>query len=83
MLTATACLTLLKQLTMIEINHKMFKNVHLWQHTDPYLYQLKVTVLDEQGAVVEIVPYQFGFRRVEMKNKIMLLNGKRISFERC
>ncbi|WP_203651922.1 glycoside hydrolase family 2 TIM barrel-domain containing protein [Secundilactobacillus yichangensis] len=62
----------------IEINHQMFPNVHLWQHTDPYLYQLKVTVQDEHGKVIEIVPYKFGFRRVEMKNKIMLLNGKRI-----
>ncbi|KRN02294.1 Beta-galactosidase [Levilactobacillus senmaizukei DSM 21775 = NBRC 103853] len=55
------------------INH-----VHLWDHHDPYLYQLQIEVLDAAGHLIEVVPYQVGFRRVEMKDKIMQLNGQRI-----
>ncbi len=55
-----------------------FDQVHLWQHVDPYLYSLKVTLLDSNGDVLEVVPYDFGFRRFELKDKVMLLNGKRL-----
>lgn len=53
-------------------------DVHLWQHTDPYLYHLQITVLNEKGKIIEIVPYDFGFRRFELKDKVMLLNGQRL-----
>lgn len=53
-------------------------DVHLWQHTDPYLYHLQITVLNEKGEIIEIVPYDFGFRRFELKDKVMLLNGQRL-----
>jgi len=55
------------------VNH-----VHLWNHHDPYLYRLEVTLLDADSQVVEVVPYPVGFRRIEMKDKIMQLNGKRL-----
>ncbi|MTV82332.1 glycoside hydrolase family 2 TIM barrel-domain containing protein [Secundilactobacillus folii] len=61
-----------------EVDHETIPNIHLWQHTDPYLYHLKITVMDEQGDTLEIVPFDFGFRRFEMKDKIMTLNGKRL-----
>ena len=50
--------------------------VTLWDNHNPYLYQLLITVSDENG-VIELVPYKVGFRRVEMKDKMILLNGKR------
>jgi beta-galactosidase len=52
--------------------------VHLWQHHDPYLYQLQIELRDTLGQLVEVVPYQVGFRRIELKNKIMQLNGHRL-----
>ena len=51
--------------------------VTLWNNHNPYLYQLTITVLDEAGNVIEIVPYKVGFRRIEMKDKMILLNGER------
>lgn len=56
------------------------KNVDLWSAEIPNLYNLKVIVQDEQGEVVETVNQKIGFRRFELKDKIMLLNGKRIVF---
>ncbi|KRL93799.1 glycoside hydrolase family 2 TIM barrel-domain containing protein [Levilactobacillus hammesii] len=53
-------------------------HVHLWNHHDPYLYRLLVTLTDATGAVVEVVPYPVGFRRFELKDKVMTLNGERL-----
>lgn len=49
-----------------------------WDHHHPNLYRLLVTVFDEAGEPVELVPVMTGFRRFEIKNKVMLLNGRRL-----
>lgn len=61
--------------------------VHPWSGEDPYLYDLIVTIrkdgAGESGAgdgTVEVIPQQVGFRRFELINKIMCLNGKRLVF---
>ncbi|WEV75945.1 glycoside hydrolase family 2 TIM barrel-domain containing protein [Bifidobacterium sp. ESL0800] len=52
---------------------------HLWSHADPYLYTLTVTVRDARGAVVEVVPQEVGFRRIEIgADKVVRLNGERL-----
>lgn len=53
-------------------------DIRLWDVGKPYLYQLYLKVLNQAGETVEIVPYRIGFRRFEIKNKIMLLNGRRL-----
>ncbi|MDT6979646.1 glycoside hydrolase family 2 TIM barrel-domain containing protein [Levilactobacillus zymae] len=60
------------------IQHVPVPNVHLWDHHDPYLYRLQIEVLDASGRLLEVVPYDVGFRRVELKDKVMLLNGHRL-----
>ncbi len=57
------------------------KEVNLWSAEDPYLYSLYIVIKDKEGNLVEIVPQKVGFRRFEMKDKIMCLNGKRIVFK--
>lgn len=52
--------------------------VKLWHNHHPNLYTLEVALLDESGAVVEIVPQPIGFRRIEIVDKVMLLNGERL-----
>ncbi|MCD7036005.1 DUF4981 domain-containing protein [Metabacillus sp. GX 13764] len=53
----------------------------LWSAEDPYLYRLLLQVYDEDGKLTEAIPENIGFRRFEMKNRVMLLNGKRIVFK--
>ena len=53
----------------------------LWSAEDPQLYDLELTVSDAHGNVQEIIPQKVGFRRFEMKDGIMTLNGKRIVFK--
>ena len=51
-----------------------------WSAESPKLYNLTLHVLDD-GQVVEVVPVKVGFRHFEIKDKLMLLNGKRIVFK--
>ncbi len=53
----------------------------LWSAEEPNLYTLKIEVKNADGAVVEVISQHVGFRRFEMVNGIMTLNGKRIVFK--
>ncbi len=53
----------------------------LWSAEDPYLYQLEIVCRDEAGKTVEYASQAVGFRQFGIKNKRMLLNGKRIVFK--
>ena len=57
------------------------KHPKLWSAEDPYLYHLLIEVQNENGELTEVIPQHVGFRRFEMKNTIMTLNGKRIVFK--
>lgn len=52
----------------------------LWSAEAPNLYDLTVTVRDAEGRIIEVIPQRIGFRRFEMRNGLMTLNGKRIVF---
>ncbi len=53
----------------------------LWSAEEPNLYLLKVILCNKDGDVVEVTTQNVGFRRFEMVDGIMLLNGKRIVFK--
>lgn len=57
------------------------ENPILWSAEDPQLYDLTITVFDDADNITEVIPQRVGFRRFEMKNHIMTLNGKRIVFK--
>ena len=64
-----------------EIYSWTVKNPVLWSAEDPQLYDLTIEVYDEAGNLQEVIPQKAGFRRFEMKDGIMTLNGKRIVFK--
>ena len=55
--------------------------VKRWSAEEPNLYTLYVSVYDASGNLVEVVPQKIGFRKFEMIDKVMHLNGKRIVFK--
>ena len=54
--------------------------IRKWDHSDPALYTVTLTLRDAAGAVQETVPYQTGFRRFGLRDGVMELNGERIIF---
>ncbi|MEO7977570.1 glycoside hydrolase family 2 TIM barrel-domain containing protein [Flavobacterium sp.] len=50
----------------------------LWNNETPNLYTLLLTLNDENGKFVETVSTSIGFRKVELKNGQLLVNGIRI-----
>ncbi len=52
----------------------------LWSAEAPALYCLLLTVKDSAGHIVEVVEQKVGFRRFEIRDGLMLLNGRRIVF---
>ena len=52
-----------------------------WSAEAPNLYELVLEVYDESGKLAEVISQRIGFRRFEMKDGIMLINGKRIVFK--
>ena len=54
--------------------------IRKWDHEDPALYTVTLTLRDAAGALQEAVPYQTGFRRFGLREGVMELNGKRIVF---
>lgn len=53
----------------------------LWSAEVPYLYNMLLEIYDESGNLTEVIPQKIGFRRFEMKDGLMCINGKRIVFK--
>lgn len=52
--------------------------VTCWENQNPYLYTLTVTILEEGGQEIEFIPLSVGFRTIEIRDKVIRLNGKRL-----
>ncbi len=64
-----------KQSSVIRVD-----NPTKWTAETPYLYTLRAT-LKEGGKVTEVVPLKVGFRKIELKNSQLLVNGKPVLFK--
>lgn len=57
------------------------KNPLLWSAEKPNLYEVKIIVKDSHGNETEFISQLAGFRRFELVDGLMKLNGKRIVFK--
>lgn len=62
----------------LKVSFEPVKQVVLWGNKNPYLYKLFVVLEDGQGNVTEAASCDIGFRRIEIKDKVILFNGKRL-----
>ncbi|MCL2197977.1 MAG: DUF4981 domain-containing protein [Defluviitaleaceae bacterium] len=56
------------------------KSPRLWSAEKPNLYSLKVYVKDGTGKLCEFISQDVGFRKFELIDNVMHINGKRIEF---
>ena len=57
------------------------KAPRLWSAEAPHLYTLEISVLTPDGQEAEFIAQKVGFRRFELIDRVMHLNGKRIVFK--
>ncbi len=69
--------------TDVVLNHETEKSVSipvsapkLWSAEEPNLYKLLLTLFDNTGKVIEVIPQQVGFREVKIQDGMLLVNGK-------
>lgn len=46
-----------------------------WTAETPHLYQLHLTLLDAKGGVIEVIPWDVGFREVAIIDNVYCING--------
>ncbi|QCX39742.1 DUF4981 domain-containing protein [Aureibaculum algae] len=56
-------------------------NVKSWSAEHPNLYTLLITTFDKKGNAIESIASKIGFRQVEIKQGLLLLNGQRITLK--
>jgi len=58
--------------------HFSVKNPKKWTAETPNLYAVDFILKDQKGNVIEVIPQKIGFRKVEIKNGQLLVNGQPI-----
>lgn len=68
-----------KQVTSVEQKisfEKTIENVKQWNAETPNLYTYSLTLTDKKGNVLGVISKKTGFRKVEIKDARLLVNGK-------
>jgi beta-galactosidase len=60
---------------------QVIKDIQSWNAETPHLYNLLITLKDQNGQVLECIPQKVGFRKVEIKNGNILINGRAVLFK--
>ncbi len=65
---------------VIEMGAKMEKP-QKWSAETPYLYKILLLLKSSDGEVLEVEQCKYGFRKIEIKNNQIYINGKSIIFK--
>ena len=57
---------------------KAIENVKQWSAETPNLYRYTITLLDNKGKTLQIISQKTGFRKIEIKDAQLLVNGKAV-----
>ncbi|MDW8278784.1 MAG: glycoside hydrolase family 2 TIM barrel-domain containing protein [Anaerolineales bacterium] len=57
---------------------RTIESPRLWSHETPHLYTLVVRLSDAEGQPLQYEAHRIGFRRVEIKNRQLLINGRAV-----
>ena len=64
--------------TKINLLETKIGAVKPWSNKMPVLYHFELSTFDSDGNCTQVTTYRFGFRRIEIKDKLILLNGERL-----
>ena len=55
---------------------QVLPDIKPWSAENPYLYRLEIKILDKKNRIVEQLENHIGFRTVEIKDGLLLVNGQ-------
>lgn len=58
--------------------NKTIDNIKCWSAETPVLYSVIIKTTDVTGKILEVISQKTGFRKIEIKDGLLLVNGKRI-----
>jgi beta-galactosidase len=61
--------------------NSIIPNIKHWSAEHPNLYTLNIRLSDQEGNILESPSLKIGFRTVEIKNGLLLVNGKAITLK--
>lgn len=67
-----------KELTEINTTHFFVKKPKKWTAETPNLYTVSFLLKDKKGKIVEVISKKIGFRKIEIKQGQLLVNGQPI-----
>lgn len=76
--TATGFPLHTRQKTATAFLETMVRSPRLWSAETPTLYTLVLTLFDPQGRAVDFESARVGFRQVEIRDGLLLINGQRL-----
>ena len=62
-------------ITSFEFNETVIPDVKKWNAEQPNLYDLFITMKTSEGNILGVIPQKVGFRKVEIKDGRLLVNG--------
>lgn len=57
------------------------ENPQLWSAENPYCYTLVTWLENENGQVIEAIPYKIGIREVSIENGVFKINGQHVKLK--
>ncbi|MDD7984295.1 glycoside hydrolase family 2 TIM barrel-domain containing protein [Lentisphaera marina] len=61
--------------------NKTIKNPAKWTAESPNLYTLLLTLKSQSGETLQVIPHKVGFRKIEIKGGIFLVNGQKVKLK--
>jgi beta-galactosidase len=58
--------------------NESIENIKQWSAEKPYLYLLSIEIYNKNNELQEVIKQKFGFRKIEIIDGNLLVNGKRI-----
>ena len=58
------------------IEEMIIPDVEKWSDEKPALYTIVLSILDKKGDIIETQSHKIGFRKVELKNGLLYVNGE-------
>ena len=66
---------------VFDLEETVIANPKIWSAEKPNLYTLFISLKDDEGSILEVIPQGVGFRRVEIKGNLFLLNGQKVKLK--